>query len=228
MKFQLDIHKRNIPTEDLITDLKRIAKTIGKNKLTMNNYKENGGSYSLDTYNKRFGSWFEALDLAGLEATRTKMNIPIEELFGNLIEVWTKLGRQPKYSDMFKPLSKFSAQTYERRFETWRKALERFVHYMTEGEIEIEEFISNEKETIKNHTSRNINIRLRFTVLRRDNFKCRICGVSPATDSQTILHVDHIEPWSKGGKTVLDNLQTLCSVCNIGKSDLSMNETEIK
>ncbi|MBE7422767.1 MAG: HNH endonuclease [Zoogloeaceae bacterium] len=25
--------------------------------------------------------------------------------------------------------------------------------------------------------------------------------------------------WSKGGNTVLKNLQTLCSVCNLGKSD---------
>ena len=26
--------------------------------------------------------------------------------------------------------------------------------------------------------------------------------------------------WAKGGETALENLQTLCSVCNIGKSDL--------
>ncbi|MFZ6816453.1 HNH endonuclease [Undibacterium sp. Rencai35W] len=27
-------------------------------------------------------------------------------------------------------------------------------------------------------------------------------------------------PWSKGGETVLANLQTLCSVCNLGKSNV--------
>jgi len=34
------------------------------------------------------------------------------------------------------------------------------------------------------------------------------------------LHVDHVKPWGKGGETVLENLQILCDVCNIGKSDV--------
>jgi 5-methylcytosine-specific restriction endonuclease McrA len=34
-----------------------------------------------------------------------------------------------------------------------------------------------------------------------------------------VLHVDHIIPWSKGGQTVDENLQTLCDRCNLGKSD---------
>ena len=33
------------------------------------------------------------------------------------------------------------------------------------------------------------------------------------------LHVDHIKPVSKGGKTELSNLRTLCERCNLGKSD---------
>jgi 5-methylcytosine-specific restriction endonuclease McrA len=56
--------------------------------------------------------------------------------------------------------------------------------------------------------------------MRRDNFKCKNCGRSPATDTGIILHVDHIKAWANGGETILENLQTLCSVCNIGKSDL--------
>lgn len=63
------------------------------------------------------------------------------------------------------------------------------------------------------------NLRLRYAVLKRDNFKCKLCGASPATNPTVELQVDHIIPWSKGGKTTIDNLQTLCSWCNLGKFD---------
>ncbi|HEX4614769.1 MAG TPA: HNH endonuclease signature motif containing protein [Stellaceae bacterium] len=46
-----------------------------------------------------------------------------------------------------------------------------------------------------------------------------MCGASPAKDPAVTLHVDHIVPWSKGGETVLSNLQTLCAPRNIGKAD---------
>ena len=66
--------------------------------------------------------------------------------------------------------------------------------------------------------SRSISDKLRYAVLKRDNFKCCACGASPAKDPVVELHIDHILPWSKGGETKLENLQTLCSRCNIGKS----------
>ena len=65
--------------------------------------------------------------------------------------------------------------------------------------------------------SRSISDKLRFQVLKRDHFKCCACGASPAKDPSVELHIDHIIPWSKGGKTEPDNLQTLCSKCNLGK-----------
>ena len=67
--------------------------------------------------------------------------------------------------------------------------------------------------------SRAISEKLRYKVLKRDNFKCCACGASPAKDPSVELHIDHIIPWSKGGESVLENLQTLCSKCNIGKSN---------
>lgn len=56
---------------------------------------------------------------------------------------------------------------------------------------------------------------MRFEVLKRDCFKCQYCGAS-APDVP--LHIDHIQPVSKGGKTTLLNLVTSCGDCNSGKS----------
>jgi hypothetical protein len=58
---------------------------------------------------------------------------------------------------------------------------------------------------------------LRMDILRRDMFRCKMCGAA-ASDGAT-LHVDHINPVSKGGKTTAANLQALCQSCNIGKSN---------
>ena len=58
---------------------------------------------------------------------------------------------------------------------------------------------------------------LRYDVLRRDNFKCVVCGASSSEGAR--LHVDHIIPVSKSGKSGLSNLRTLCERCNVGKSD---------
>ena len=59
---------------------------------------------------------------------------------------------------------------------------------------------------------------LRYDVLKRDKFTCQLCGASSKKDGVK-LEVDHIFPVSKGGKTEMKNLQTLCERCNRGKSD---------
>ena len=58
---------------------------------------------------------------------------------------------------------------------------------------------------------------LRYSILKRDNFHCCCCG--RGVEDGVKLHVDHILPVSKGGKTEEKNLQTLCKDCNLGKSD---------
>ncbi|SKA71240.1 HNH endonuclease [Paucidesulfovibrio gracilis DSM 16080] len=79
----------------------------------------------------------------------------------------------------------------------------------------------DEKPTIKRTKtqaeSSDIQFDFRYDILKRDNFKCVICGRSPATDFNCKLHIDYIKPWSKGGLTVPENLQTLCDACNLGK-----------
>lgn len=58
---------------------------------------------------------------------------------------------------------------------------------------------------------------IRYDVLKRDGHRCCICGRSAREGVN--LEVDHIIPVSKGGKTIMSNLQTLCDRCNRGKSN---------
>lgn len=58
---------------------------------------------------------------------------------------------------------------------------------------------------------------LRYDVLRRDGFRCVLCG-SAGSDGVK-LEVDHIVPVARGGRTELSNLRTLCDRCNRGKRD---------
>lgn len=56
-----------------------------------------------------------------------------------------------------------------------------------------------------------IPLPLRQTVHVRDGWACLHCG---ARDG---LQLDHVYPYSLGGETTLDNLQTLCGPCNRAK-----------
>lgn len=58
---------------------------------------------------------------------------------------------------------------------------------------------------------------MRYDVLRRDGFRCVKCG--RGGEDGVKLHVDHIKPVSRGGKSVMSNLQTLCEDCNCGKGN---------
>ena len=59
---------------------------------------------------------------------------------------------------------------------------------------------------------------LKHEVFKRDNYTCVECGARK--EDGATLHVDHKIPVSKGGTDELDNLQTLCSDCNLNKSDV--------
>ena len=60
---------------------------------------------------------------------------------------------------------------------------------------------------------------LREQIKRRDGYKCVCCGASLEDEPHLLLEIDRIIPVSKGGKTLPENLQTLCWRCNRSKSD---------
>lgn len=99
-------------------------------------------------------------------------------------------------------------------------------YYQGQSEFTLKELIENydavlvgmkEKSGVKEER-RKLSPSIRYDILKRDQFGCVLCGRNPKTDGVR-LHVDHIIPVSKGGKTEINNLRTLCEDCNIGKSD---------
>jgi hypothetical protein len=220
--FKIQLRRRNVPDDELLADIKNCAEVLTKNSITAVEYTKNG-AFGVNTILRRFKSWNAALEIAGLVAPN-RQNIPDSELFENLANVWISIGHQPFGREMDKSngVSVIALGTYEKRFGSWNNALMAFDQYINNG------IISDSKSEIKpsatpqakKRTTRKVNWRLRAQVLIRDNCICQMCGASPAKNPSITLHADHVKPWAKGGETVLENLQTLCHVCNIGKSDM--------
>jgi 5-methylcytosine-specific restriction endonuclease McrA len=215
-RFQLS-RSPNAPVSsvELLADLQRVAEAAGIKGISARLYRKYG-KYSATTFEKRFGSWNNALTKAELEIVN-EVNISDERLFENMMVLWEHNGRQPKRRETANPPSTISERPYNRRFGSWTKALEHFVEYANSQDKTPPTPI----EVASGHrTSRDPSLRLRFFVLKRDNFRCCTCGRSPASTPGLELHVDHITAWSLGGETVEQNLQTKCDSCNLGKSNV--------
>ncbi|MDP8238956.1 MAG: HNH endonuclease [Candidatus Hatepunaea meridiana] len=240
-KFKLKLREQNIPSEKLLEDLKRVANLLQKDSVGIREY-NNHGNYSGDTLATRFGSWNKALETAGLTISHINL-IPDEQLYNNLLNVWEKLGHQPGRRDMSRPISSIGVSAYCRRFSSWNKALVKFIEWVDHSEVSTDHVMSqdpstsnididakhisdkNENSVYVHRTSRSPNLRLEFRVKERDGFTCRRCGRSVLKEPPGTLNleIDHIKPWSKGGETVIENLETLCRECNRGKSNMDVD-----
>jgi hypothetical protein len=228
---------KNLSEIEVLSELKRIAGLLNQNFVKQDDIKKYSKIIVPSTVYYKFGSWAKGVKKADLQdSPGYRRKYSEVEYFENLLNAWTYYGRQPSYGEIDKTPSKISAGAYENRFGTWRKALEAFVAKMNTEEPVLkhgaqEKLVARQKHIINKPEKtiikrtyftegrREIGLSLRYKVLNRDKFKCVRCGGSPATNHACCLHVDHKIPFSKGGKTVLENLQTLCEDCNLGKGN---------
>ena len=84
-------------------------------------------------------------------------------------------------------------------------------------DLERERIEENRRRREEHKLYHPIRPRLRFDILKRDNYTCRYCGRS-APDVE--LHVDHIIPRAKGGLSKPENLTVACVECNLGKGTM--------
>ena len=183
-----------------------------------------------DTLKKRWGSIRAAFEAAGLTSTRRGHRYSDDECFDNLLTVWTHHGRAPRFREMGQPPSRVGATPYMERFGTWKKALAAFVERVNSdlntsssdtAAVDVAPVVESSSAVIREsgRDTRVISLGVRFQVLNRDRFKCVLCGDSPSSNPVCVLHVDHIVPWSKGGRTSTENLRSLCNSCNIGRGN---------
>ncbi len=98
MPFELSHDRRNITERDLLSDLQRVAAEQSEQIVKQRTYKL-FGKYGVTTVIRRFRSWNAAIEAAGL-AKSVVRNVPDEDLFAGLYDLWVALGRQPNYSEL--------------------------------------------------------------------------------------------------------------------------------
>lgn len=85
---------------------------------------------------------------------------------------------------------------------------------------------------IKPAFERGISKETRAFVLDRNGFTCQMCGAAAGEPHpydqgrKTRLHIGHIIDKSMGGKDEPNNLRAICSVCNEGASNLTLNRPD--
>ena len=236
--------RQHASQSEVLADMKKVFTQNPKASFLHKTYKNSGGLYSLKTIRHHFKGWSQALQHLGIDKHRSEQRFSDEEIFIEIQKAWESLGRQPKYSEMKAPFSAMSAETIKQRFSGFTKAIHAFcadrqksdekgedASSLPEGPAILGQAPSQQPDAMvfaeatveaivsKRRTPRDPGWRLRHQVFVRDQFRCRYCGRSPATHLGLTLQPDHIIPYTKGGETVLENLQLLCQECNGGKSD---------
>ena len=214
MKFEYIDKTNKIYDDDIIKDLLYVKNEIlKKDTIIMKEYFQYG-KYGSKAINNHFGTWNNLLDKLKIKKTRINEHLTKEEIFYIIENLWIKLRRQPSLKE-FESMTHHTKKIIISNFGKWSDCLKQFVEWENKKETHNNIFTID----IKHKTPRFPSVSLRHDVMKRDHFKCVKCGRSPATDPNIQLVIDHKKAYSIGGETTIDNLQTLCSECNAGKSN---------
>jgi len=229
--YQLERRRSDkISRESILAELRRVAKHYRYRQFTLKEFNAVASHCKATTVLRELGTWEDALNSIGLTLSPRHSyrvdRVSVEELFSEMDRIWRIAGQRPSRAQWEHENPKYGYSTYYKRFNGWLNACAAFISYKSGDSVnELEGFdyetVTDSNKPVVNtstsETKRDIPLRLRLQVLKRDNFCCVLCGRSPATVRGVILHIDHIVPFSKKGKTVMGNLRTLCQDCNWGK-----------
>lgn len=246
MDFQLKRHRTDKVSRDAaLRAMERAAEVFGYVEFGKRDFARAGVGLSASTVRNAFdGSWSAALAALrerlreqGKELrSRTRAIWSDEEMFAEMGRIWTQKGHRPSKDEWNAASPNISYNAYRQRFRGWQNACLRFIEHQMHGSpprdaatLSAAAVANAERKPLNQPIAsssrreeadrRDPSQALINKVWKRDNFRCRRCGKSPATHFGVVLEVDHRVPWVRAGKTTFDNLQTLCSSCNRSKRD---------
>jgi 5-methylcytosine-specific restriction endonuclease McrA len=217
--FKLDGLRRKHSKPEIVASLRRYAEQHGVDTVQTREY---------DSWRERilctlticeiFGSWGKALQSAGLRSRRVR-RVQFREMVDAFKACWKEHDAPPSRRQLEAFLEK---NKYPFRWASYRSAygghlkLSRLIIAVQAGRIPESTLYKRVRPT---SYRKPVSPKLRIAVLKRDHYRCVKCGADPEKDRNVRLEADHIIPVSIGGQSVMNNLQTLCNVCNGGKSN---------
>ncbi len=212
-------HNR-LPDDQLIADLQRVVEIVGE-PLARPDYEEHG-DHSTTTIQSRFGSWPEALEVAGIESCYD----PVwPEDIGDLVNEMCRLAEvldRPPFTDDMDEHGEFNAHAYKQSFGSWSEALRTcgFPPRYRGGTM---------TPLAQTHSRYGSNWqRERQRAVERDRYRCQDCGMKQREHVDKYgkrLDVHHIIPISEfetpENANFPENLITLCRECHEKWSGLS-------
>jgi hypothetical protein len=228
VQHKLERRRVDALTRDvLIAELRRVANLLGGRRYSRRDFDRHATACKGSAVLSHFGSWDAALGAIGIPLKDYKADrkqITNAQLLAELARVWSGLGHRPSKLEWEASNATYSYTTYKQRFGGWVNACAALVSGDINIELPAAESRPKPPLKIPAEKNRTIPLKLRLRVLTRDKFRCVLCGRSPATNPGTILHIDHIVPFSGKGPTVESNLRILCEQCNWGKGAERAND----
>ena len=140
-----------------------------------------------------------------------------------VLNLWRWRKQRPVITDLEKYNKEHGtmlhAGTIRNKWGSWSTFI-KLISQLGQGQITLADVIDAK---IEKNPRESISAGLRSKILRKDNYTCIDCGASPRKDPNVSLHIHHVTPVSKGGKSIIENLVTNCSSCNLGKSDIILS-----
>jgi len=212
-EFRLDAKVTRVTEKEMVESLRVFAVRYGDRPFTTREYDRWSDKVcNSRAISERLGSWRRALARVGIQTGVRVHRYTPRELMDNLELVWRELGRPPGNPSMTRYGFRISSKPYKTRWGSLRNACQLLARFKR-GEITEPQLLG----TVPTRRTRAaLSLKLRWDVLKRDDYGCVVCGARPP-DVQ--LEVDHILAVSRGGTNDLTNLRTLCRPCNQGKRD---------